>query len=123
MKDLLLVNLHGEVCLTACLNKIKVLIGKYFFHYYKENLGTLIKMWNLYYRDANIKTESCKLCIFNPILFELFTIEMCHLSLKHSLLFNKLNSFNVSIESLRSFTGLTFFKQMSYKKRVSFERY
>ena len=35
-----LVKLHGEPCLTVCLNKIKVLIGKHFFCYFKENLGT-----------------------------------------------------------------------------------
>ena len=41
MKDLLICKvLHGEVCLTACLNKIKVLIGKHIFRYFKENSGT-----------------------------------------------------------------------------------
>ena len=34
-----LVKLHGEPYLTACLNKVKFLIGKHFFHYFKENLG------------------------------------------------------------------------------------
>ena len=39
----LLVKLHDEVCLTAYLNKIKVLIGKHFFCYFKKNLGTYLK--------------------------------------------------------------------------------
>ena len=43
MKDLLFRKLHGEVCLTACLNKIKVLIGKHFFRQFKDNLGTHLK--------------------------------------------------------------------------------
>ena len=29
----------GELCSTAYVNKIKVLIDKHFFHYFKENLG------------------------------------------------------------------------------------
>ena len=37
-----LVKLHGKPCLTACLNKIKVLIGKHFFRHFKENLGTQV---------------------------------------------------------------------------------
>ena len=38
--------LHGEPCITACLNKIKFLnkikikIGKHFFRYFKKNLAT-----------------------------------------------------------------------------------
>ena len=34
------VKLHGKLCLTACLKKAKNLIGKYFFRYFKEYLGT-----------------------------------------------------------------------------------
>ena len=40
MKDSLLSKLHDKLCLTACLYKIKVLIGKHFPCYIKENLGT-----------------------------------------------------------------------------------
>ena len=43
-KIYLLVKLHGEVCLTACLNKNKVLIGKHFLRYFKENVGTHLKV-------------------------------------------------------------------------------
>ena len=32
------------------------------------------------------------------LIFGLFTLEIFHLSLKHSLLFNKLNGFNVNVE-------------------------
>ena len=35
-----LVKLHSKPFPTACLNKIKVLIGKHFFHHFKNNLGT-----------------------------------------------------------------------------------
>ena len=35
-----LVKLHGKPFPTACLNKIKVLIGKHFFCHFKNNLGT-----------------------------------------------------------------------------------
>ena len=35
-----LVKLHDKPCLTACLTKIKALIGKHFFRYFKENFGT-----------------------------------------------------------------------------------
>ena len=35
-----LMKLHEELCLIACLNKIKILIGKHFFRYFKENLST-----------------------------------------------------------------------------------
>ena len=41
----LLVMLHDEICLTACLNKIKVLIDKLFFCYFKENLGKHLKAY------------------------------------------------------------------------------
>ena len=39
----LLVKLHCEVCLTTCINKIKVLIDKPFFRYFKENIDTQLK--------------------------------------------------------------------------------
>ena len=35
-----LLKLHCELCLTAYPNKIKVLVDKHFFRYFKENLGT-----------------------------------------------------------------------------------
>ena len=56
-------------------------------------------MWKLRYTDAHIKTVSWKFYIFNPYSFGLFTLDICHLSLKHSLLFNTFNSFNANIES------------------------
>ena len=68
----LLVNLHVEVCLIACLNKINVLIEKRFIRYFKENLGTHLKgtlIQNMLDTDAHAKIESCKLCIFNPYSF------------------------------------------------------
>ena len=34
------IKLHGKLCLTACLKKAKILIGKHFFRYFKEYLGT-----------------------------------------------------------------------------------
>ena len=46
MKDYLLSKV-GELCLTACVNKIKALIGKHFFHYFKENLGTYLTQFSL----------------------------------------------------------------------------
>ena len=42
-KVYLLVKLHDKVCLAACLKNIKVLIDKYYFCYFKENLGTHLK--------------------------------------------------------------------------------
>ena len=41
MKDSLLSKV-GELCFTTCVNKIDVLIGKHFFYYFKENLGTYL---------------------------------------------------------------------------------
>ena len=38
-----LVKFHGEVCLPACLNRIKIWIGKHFSRYFKEILGTHLK--------------------------------------------------------------------------------
>ena len=54
-------------------------------------------MENALHRDAHIKNlVNCAFSIF--IALGLFTLEICHLSLKHSLLFNMFNSFNVNIE-------------------------
>ena len=51
-----LVKLHGEPSLKACLNKIKVLIGKDFFRYFKENLGTRLThfspVWPFMYKPV-----------------------------------------------------------------------
>ena len=48
----------------------------------------------LCYTDAQIKTESWKLCIFTFYSFWAIYPEMYHLSLKNSLLFYTFNSFN-----------------------------
>ena len=56
-------------------------------------------MWKLCYTDAHIKAESAFSIL---IVFGLFTLEICYLSLKHSVLFNTLNRFNVNIESLQT---------------------
>ena len=39
--------LHDKPCLTTCLNKIKVLIGKHFFCYFNENLGKHLTHFSL----------------------------------------------------------------------------
>ena len=78
-------------------------------------------MWKLSYADPNIKTESDKLNIFNPYKFWVIYLEMCHLSLKHSLPFNTFNRFNVNMESFQ--TIVISYKQISHKRRISFERY
>ena len=51
------------------------------------------------YTDTHIKTKSCKLCIFNPYSFRVYYPWNLSSFLKHSLLFNTFNSFNVNIES------------------------
>ena len=56
--------------------------------------GPRIQMWKLRYTDAYLKIVSWNLCIFNPYGFWV----ICHLSSKHSLLFNTFNSFNVNTE-------------------------
>ena len=62
-----------------------------------------MQIWKMRFIDAYIKTKSCKLCVFSTlIVFELFTLEICHVSLEHRLLFNTFNSFNVNIESFQT---------------------
>ena len=68
-------------CFAACLNKIKVLIGKHFPRRFKENLGT--------HRHTNTdvdivlhicSTVSCNCTPLIFMIFELFTLEVCHFS-------------------------------------------
>ena len=44
--------------------------------------------------------KSSTLEILFLIVFRLFTLKVCHLSLKHSLLFNTFNNFNVNKQRL-----------------------
>ena len=47
----ILIKLHCKVCLTTCLKNIKVLVGKHFFRYFKENVDTYLKEHQ--YRGGN----------------------------------------------------------------------
>ena len=43
MKDTLISKVEKRGLFTACLNKMKVSIGKHFFRYFQEKLGTHLK--------------------------------------------------------------------------------
>ena len=66
--------------------------------------GTLIQMWKIVLHRSPYRNSafSWKLCIFNPHIFGLLMLEICHLSLKYSLLFNMFNSFNVNLEKFQT---------------------
>ena len=54
-------------------------------------------MWELCYTHAHKKQYLGNCTFLIHIVNGLFTLEICHLSLKDSLLFNALNSFNVNL--------------------------
>ena len=58
-------------------------------------------MWELRHTYVRIKTVSWKFSIFNPYDLEVIALEICHLSLKNSLLFSTF-SFNVNMESFQT---------------------
>ena len=61
-------------------------------------------MWKLHYTDAHINTVNLGNCEFFILMVcRLYTLEIFHLSLKHSLHFDRLNSFNVNKEISQAF--------------------
>ena len=91
-----LVMMHDELSFTACLNRIKVLIGKHFpitlRRIYVHIQNTLIPMWKLHYTDAHLKEVFWKFFILILMICKLFALEICCLSLRHSLLFDTFNT-------------------------------
>ena len=79
--------LHDELSL----NKIKVLIGKRFFRFFKENLGTHLKT-HLHKCNVGIALQRCSyknsiletLAFLIYIVFRLSKPQICHLPLKQS---------------------------------------
>ena len=84
--------------LAGCLKKIKVLIGKYFFRFFKKNLSVeIFSFWVDYPRNV-------------PLIVNVWF-------LTSSIVLMPI--YNV----FRPFTGLISYIQISHKMRVSFERY
>ena len=62
MKDALIesfIKLHDKLCVTACLNEIKVLIGISFSCSFRENFGTHLRHTNTFVEIA-IHRCTCK---------------------------------------------------------------
>ena len=114
------VKFHDELCLTVYLNKIKILIGKHFFCYFKENLDTLL--------EIVLHRYSCKSSTLEIVHFQSLKI-LDYLPLKLVIFFEKVLflTFSIVLMSIlkvcRPFTRLIFYKQISHKRRLSFQRY
>ena len=99
----LLANFYGEACLTAYLNKTRVLTGRHFFRCFKENLGT------------HLERNKILNCVFSAlIVLGLFIIEICNLYLNTLLL--KVSLVLMSIQKVfKPFTGRIFYQQSEEK--------